>query len=134
MKTKRRVFLQASAGLAAAAQTSAAVAETDRQYWLRMMTRIAEPVLVNLARGTLKKNMPVESTASDLNERRRYTYLEAIGRLLSGIAPWLEAPVEAGPERELQQRYAQLARRAIHAAVDPGSPDFLNFREGQQPL
>jgi len=98
------------------------------------VSRIAEPVLVNLARGTLKRNMPVESAASDLNDRRRYTYLEAIGRLLCGIAPWLEAPLADGAERDLQQRFATLARQALHSATNPDSPDFLNFHEGQQPV
>ncbi len=131
--THRRAFLQLTAGLAAA-QGAPQATETDRQYWLRLMTRIAEPVLTNLAAGTLKSRMPVESTAADLNDRRKYTYLEAVGRLLSGIAPWLAAKLEPGPEHDLQQRYATLARQAIHSAADPNSPDYLNFHEGQQPL
>ena len=131
--TNRRTFLQTASGLAAA-QASAQTAESDRQYWVRMMAKIAEPVLANLAAGTLKRNMPVETTATNVADRPKYTHLEAIGRLLSGIAPWLEALLPAGPERELQQRYADLARRAIRQACDPASPDFLNFHDGAQPL
>ncbi len=132
----RRAFFQTVAGLgvAATAQASPQSVETDRQYWVRMLSKIAEPVLTNLAAGTLKRNMPVESMATDLAGRRKVTHLEAIGRLLSGIAPWLETPLEPGPERDLQQRYADLARQAIGAGADPQSPDFLNFHEGQQPL
>jgi hypothetical protein len=130
----RRAFFQTLAGLGAAAQASAQITETDRQYWVRTLAKVAEPVLTNLAAGTLKRNMPVESTATDLAGRRKVTHLEAIGRLLCGIAPWLEAPLPAGPERDLQQRYAGLARQAIRAGTDPQSPDFLNFHEGQQPL
>ena len=111
-----------------------AAAEDDRQYWLRQLTRIAEPVLGNLAAGTLKRNMPVECAGGKLEERRRYTHLEAIGRLLTGIAPWLEVELEAGAERDLQQRYRDLARAALGHATDPASPDFLNFHEGSQPL
>ena len=131
---KRRAFFQTLAGLGVAAQARAEAPESDRQYWVRIMNRVAEPVLTNLAAGTLKRNMPVESTAADLDGRRKVTHLEAIGRLLSGIAPWLEVLLPAGPERDLQQRYADLARRAIRAGTDPQSPDFLNFRDGQQPL
>ena len=40
----------------------------------------------------------------------------------------------AGPERELQQKYASLAREAIRSGVDPNSPDYLNFHEGSQPV
>jgi hypothetical protein len=131
--TNRRAFLQSTAGLAAS-QSALDRAETDRQYWLRLMTRVADPVLINLAGGTLKSKMPVESSAGHISERRKYTHLEAIGRLLSGIAPWLEAALEKGAERDSQQSYATLARQAIHSATDASSPDFLNFNEGQQPL
>jgi hypothetical protein len=138
MTDRRSFFRTALTGLAAAtqapAQTPVSGGESDRQYWVRTMAKIAEPVLTNLAAGTLKRNMPVETTAASVADRRRYTHLEAIGRLLSGIAPWLEAPLDAGPERDLQQRFADLARRAIRSGCDPASPDYLNFHEGSQPL
>src|SRR6516162_7796002 len=132
--THRRGFIQTAVSGLAAAQASGQAAETDRQYWVRMMGKVAEPVLSNLAAGTLKRNMPVECATGNVADRRKYSHLEAIGRLLSGIAPWLETPLDAGPERDLQQRYADLARRAIRSACDPESPDFLNFHEGSQPL
>ena len=111
---QRRRFLQAAGAIGAMAAQAAPqpAAENDRAYWVRTMSRIAEPVLVNLAAGTLKRNMPVESLGN-IEDRRKYTHLEAIGRLLAGIAPWLEAPLDPGPERDLQQRYADLARRGL---------------------
>jgi len=131
----RRAFLQTVAGAGVAAgQGAPQGAETDRQYWLRTMAKVAEPVLTNLAAGTLRRNMPVECVTGNVAERRKMTHLEAIGRLLSGIAPWLETALDPGPERDLQQRYAGLARQAIRAGADPQSPDFLNFHEGSQPL
>jgi hypothetical protein len=33
----------------------------DRAFWVENLTRIADPVLVNLSNNTLKKNMPYES-------------------------------------------------------------------------
>jgi hypothetical protein len=110
--TNRRVFVQSVAGLGMAA-AAPQPPETDRQYWVRTLDRLAGPVLRNLAAGTLKRNMPVECVTGDPAERRRYTHLEALGRLLAGIAPWLEAPLEAGSERDLQQQYAALARQAL---------------------
>lgn len=115
----------------AAPQTAPA---SDRQYWVNTMAKVAEPVLTNLAAATLKRNMPVECVTGNVVDRRKVTHLEAIGRLLAGIAPWLEVPLEPGPERDLQQRYAGLARAAIRAGSDPQSPDYLNFHEGLQPL
>jgi hypothetical protein len=109
-------------------------AENDRQYWLRVLGRLADPVLGNLAAGTLKRNMPVECLTGNAADRRRYSHLEALGRLLAGVAPWLEAPLPAGPELDAQRQYAKLAREAIRSAADPQSPDYLNFHEGSQPL
>src|ERR1019366_6081380 len=106
----RRAFLQTvvGAGAAAAAQTAPPATESDRQYWVRTMGKVAEPVLTNLAAGTLQRNMQVGGVTGDVADRRKVTHLEAIARLLAGIAPWLEAPLDAGPERDLQQRYAGL--------------------------
>jgi hypothetical protein len=133
--TNRRSFIT-GLGISASAARGAPQEEPDsgRQYWLRQLTRLADPVLRHLAAGTLKRNMPVECATGNPAERAKYTHLEAIGRLLAGIAPWLEAPLEAGTERDLQQRYRGLAREAIGSATDPKSPDFLNFHEGGQPL
>src|SRR5260370_42383526 len=114
--TQRRASVQPAAGGGAGAvvaQPTREAAKPARQYWVRTMGKVAEPVLSNLAAGTLKRNMPVECVTGDGAERRKVTHLEAIGRLLAGIAPWLEVALGAGPERDLQQRYAALARPAI---------------------
>jgi hypothetical protein len=135
--TNRRTLLKTIAGLSAAGVapgTPQPIVESDRAYWLNLLKKLAEPVLVNLARGTLRRNMPVECAPENEAERRKFSHLEAIARLLAGIAPWIEAPLAAGAERELQQRYRALAREAIRSATDPQSPDFLNFSEGGQPL
>ena len=76
--------------------------------------------------------MPVEQAAG--TDRRGVTHLEALGRLLAGIAPWIELPADATPEGRMRADYADLARRAIARAVDPASPDFLNFTRERQPL
>lgn len=130
---RRRTFFQ-TVGLALPLAAAPQASGTPREYWVRQLSRLAEPVLTNLAAGTLKRNMPVEVAGKNGEERRKFSHLEAFGRLLAGIAPWLQARLPAGAERDLQQRYASLARAAIRQATDPKSPDFLNFRDGQQPL
>jgi len=107
-------------------------AGTDREYWAGVAARLAEPVLTNLAAGTLKARMPVEEASGA--GRRTVSHLEAFGRLLAGIAPWLELPADATAEGKQRARYVLLARRALAVAVDPSSPDALNFTEDRQPL
>ena len=62
--------------------------------------------------------MPVEE-ASGAN-RRDVTHLEAFGRLMAGIAPWLDLEDAPADERALQARYRDLTARALAHALDPG--------------
>src|SRR4051812_36589989 len=107
-------------------------AEDERVIWVGHMRRLADPVLKNLAAGTLKARMPVEqATGAD---RRNVTHLEALGRLVAGLAPWVKLAPDGSPEGRLRGEYADLACRAIARAVDPSSADFLNFTRERQPL
>jgi len=103
----------------------------DRAYWLRTMQRIADPVLNALTKEQLKQKMPVESSGADRDD---YTHLEAFGRLICGMAPWLEHGPQAGEEGELRDTYAALIRQGITVATDPESPDYMNFTDGGQPI
>lgn len=109
---------------------------TDRTYWLERMQQVAEPVLSALVERRLKRDMPVESKAGLEEERAKFTHLEAFGRLLAGIAAWLELQGGAADaaEEELRLRYASMAREAIAAGTDPASPDYMNFTDGAQPI
>jgi hypothetical protein len=118
--------------LTADARQSVAATD-DRAVWIGLMRRIADPVLNNLAGGTLRQRMPVEQAAGATN-RPSVTHLEAAGRLMAGIAPWLELGADASEEGRLRARYADLARQAVDKAADPASPDFLNFTLNSQPL
>ena len=71
------------------------------------MTRLADPVLKNLADGTLKARMPVEQAAG--SDRRGVSHLEALGRLVAGMAPWIELAPDDTPEGRLRAEYADLA-------------------------
>ncbi|MDQ0169342.1 DUF2264 domain-containing protein [Paenibacillus tundrae] len=103
----------------------------DRKYWVDTLVQIAEPVLNSLSRRQLAVEMPVEASTGD---RSDYTYLEALGRTLAGIAPWLEHGSRSGHEGQVRSRMAVLARQAIEAATDPASPDYMNFTKGGQPV
>lgn len=140
-RLSRRSLLASSAAIVAAtgpvsAAAPAANIQSDRDYQVAILKRLAEPVLTALSARRLRQTMPVEAAlGADPKERAQYTHLEAIGRLLMGIAPWLEAAgVASTAEEALRVRYAELARKAIAAAVDPASPDYLNFSKGAQPV
>ena len=106
----------------------------DRRLWVQEMTRIAAPVLENLAAGTLKKNMPFESLSED-PLRTEVSYLEAVGRTVCGIAPWLELGSDRTEEGQLRAKYIDLVVKGLKNAVNPKSPDHLMFdNRHTQPL
>lgn len=106
----------------------------DRDYWVHVLQRVAFPVVANLAAGTLKASMPVEQ--SGRHDRRHVAPLEAFGRALAGIAPWLELEPDDTPEGRLRAEVRDLVLRAMTNAVDPSSPDCLTFADAvlKQPL
>jgi len=109
-------------------------AADERAYLVKSMCKIADPVLVALSRNELKKTMPVECVAGALEGRKQVTYLEAFGRLLAGMAPWLELGPDETDEGKLRKKYIELAVKGIHNATDPGAADYMNFNKGSQPL
>jgi len=141
-QSRRRFLKSATAlGVAGAAQTVAAAnhaeaqdasAANDRSYWVDSLEKVTLPVVENLSKRQLRKNMPVE--AANPTDRAKYTHLEAFGRTLCGVAPWLAAQGIDAAEATRQKRFASLARESLDAATDPHSPDFLNFNRGSQPL
>jgi len=132
--------LRAGTGLGAgsllrlAVHAEAAAALDDRTYWTTLATKVAEPVLSALCARKLRERMPVEVPNGNVEERRRFAHLEALGRLLTGIAPWIEACNGHDRERKECARIAAMARESLDAATDPRSPDFMNFQSGMQPV
>lgn len=143
-RAARRTFLKSVAAAGAltsfkpmpalAAPVPGTTGQQDRQYWIQALTRVTDPVLRALSQQKLKSAMPVEAPHGNVADRRRFTYLEATGRLLCGIAPWLDSGPADGPEGNLRRQRAEWARAAINAATDPKSPDFMNFNQGSQPV
>lgn len=108
--------------------------EEVREFFVSTLVKIGDPVLEALSSNELKKKMPVERSPRAWDERTHVTYLEAFGRLLSGMAPWLELGPDNTPEGKMRAKYIELARKSIHNATDPESPDFMNFTNDRQPL
>lgn len=103
----------------------------DRDYWISILQKITHPVLSNLAKGTLRKNMPYESTSL---EGQKFSYLEAFARVFNGIAPWLELGPDASEEGMVRDKYIRLTMKAISNAVNPNHNDYIFAVEPKQSL
>jgi hypothetical protein len=149
LKMNRRRFLAATAltgasfsqGLSAPAETpkilpaqTAVSPGAERAEWVNLLTRVAEPVLANLASNQLKARMPVEAKAGREADRRAVTHLEALGRALAGVAPWLAVTGLTSEEEQSRARFAEFARNALANAADPAAADHLDFTAGAQCL
>ncbi len=111
--------------------------ENVRQVWLQLLERVSEPVLQAVSKGQLRASMPVEAAPGQQAARAIGSPLEAFGRLLAGLAPWLEldpAPGVDAAESALRHRYRQAALRGIEAAVDPQAADYMRFGQSSQTL
>ena len=104
---------------------------SDREYWCEQAYKMAQPVLENMAKGELQKNMQTEFSPSFDNRNRKVVYMETFGRLMAGIAPWLALPdsafgSSAAEQKELAQvRQLRWALASYKNSVDPESPDYL---------
>ncbi len=105
-----------------------------RDFFVSSLIRIGDPVLTALSENKLKELMPVERSPHAWDERTHVTYLEAFGRTLAGMAPWLELGPDDTEEGKLRETYIQLALKSIKNAVDPEAKDYMNFTQGGQPL
>lgn len=134
----RRRFFASTFGAAAASGVRVAAGgrqpapAATRDRWVAWLRRVSEPVLANLADGTLRARMPVEEAMGA--KRAGVTHLEALGRLLAGIAPWLESDDGSAGEQALRVRYRKIVHRGLAQALDPSGPDRMSFTEGGQPL
>ena len=141
----RRSFLLGSLAAGAAATLPAEIhaandppsAQQDRTYWLQQVELVSGPVLKALKEGTLRRKMPIEAVPGQEQARAVGTHLEALGRLLAGLAPWLEleqTAEETQKETALRDHYRDCALAGITSALDPASPDYMHFGDSSQTL
>jgi len=104
----------------------------DRAYWVDLCCKISIPVLKSMSKGQLKQKMPVEVSPLWDNRNKNVAYLEAFGRLMAGIAPWLNLPDDDTSEGKQRKQLREWALQSYKNAVDPDSPDYLLWSgEGQ---
>lgn len=132
MKHRLIVFLMITC-FAAAAQKKVEAPLNDRKIWLANLDKVCRPVLYNLANDNLKHAMPtaMSKRIDNPESRKAVSYLEAFGRTLSGIAPWLNLEGGADAELALRKQYREWALKGISNAVNPTAKDFMDFKTGQ---
>lgn len=106
----------------------------DRAYWSDLLYKMSAPVLSLMSEGKLQKEMQVEVSPAWDGRDIRVTYMEAFGRLMTGLAPWLSLPDDNSKEGKQRKQLREWALKSYAHAVDPNSPDYLLWRKEGQPL
>lgn len=115
-------------------QQVVATGQTDRAVWVKSLYKIVYPVIHNMAEGTLKQNLPLELGPQYYLQVKKVTYLEAVGRTMAGVAPWLALPDDETEEGMMRKQLRNDLLKGLRNAVDPSHPDYLNFRTEGQPI
>ena len=110
------------------------VQQSDREYWCSFAYKMAQPVLENMAKGELQKNMQTEFSPSFDNRNKKVLYMECFGRLMAGVAPWLTLPDDETVEGKQRKQLREWALASYKNAVDPENPDYLCWGIGGQNL
>lgn len=106
----------------------------DRVYWSNLCYQISAPILNNMSKGELQKNMQVDVSPTWDNRNKNVTYMEAFGRLMAGIAPWLTLPDGNTLEGKQRKQLREWALLSYANAVNQDSPDYLAWEGESQAL
>lgn len=98
---------------------------SDREVWSELCYKIAQPILENMSKGELQKNMNLELSPTWDGRNKKVAYMEAFGRLMAGISPWLALPDDDTKEGKMRKQLRDWAVQSYKNAVDPNSPDCL---------
>lgn len=103
--------------------------DVTRNDWIKILLKIALPILERSANGNLKKEMPKGTFFKEDQ------YLEALGRIICGIAPWIECTQSDSNFENTQKQYVtSLLVTTIGNITLPNSPDYINFTQSAQAL
>ena len=125
--------------LTADAKKKKEVIKSDREVWVEQLYQMAAPVLSAMAEGRLQQEMSLEKGTLELSPTwdgrdKRVSYMEAFGRLMAGLAPWLSLPDDDTDEGLKRRQLREWALKSYANAVNPDSPDYLGWKSGGQTL
>lgn len=106
---------------------------TDREVWCGALYRMGAPVLESLSQGRLRQDLKLKAPNSD-GRPGDVGYLECVGRLINGLAPWLTLPDDNTPEGLQRKQLREWALKGLRRAVDSADPDYMAWGKASQPL
>lgn len=102
--------------------------DNDRAYWVAVLSRMASPILTNISKEQWRRNMPMEVSPTFDKRDSGVGYLEAFGRLLAGMAPWLALPDDETDEGKERKKLRGQVLLGIKHGLNPKSPDYFTWR------
>lgn len=103
--------------------------DITRKDWIETLLKITLPILEKSATEKLKKGMPKGKFFKEDQ------YLEALGRIICGIAPWIECKEsESDYEKERKQHVLNLLIKTFENITRTDSPDYICFTQSPQSL
>lgn len=130
-------FLPGASVLASTpSEPASMVTGNDRAYWVSLIEKIASPILSNISKGELRKNMEVKYSKNWDGSDQQVIYMECFGRMLAGIAPWFNLPLENTAEGKVRKQLHEQALQGIAHGFNPQSADYFCWGEPKttQPL
>jgi len=107
--------------------------DNDREYWVWLLNKIASPVLSNISKGELRKNMDMQYSPQWGSRGTQVVYMEAFGRLIAGMAPWFNLPEENTAEGKIRKRLYEQTLQGIANGFNPQSPDYFCWFDATTP-
>ena len=97
---------------------------SDRAYWVNLLDKISAPILKNMSKGELRKNMTIAFSPTWDKRPSEVAYMEAFGRMLIGIGPFLALPDDesswaAREETNIRRRMKAQALASLSHAANP---------------
>jgi hypothetical protein len=99
--------------------------QTDRAYWVELLVKMSSPILEHLSKGTFRKFAQIEFSPSWDFRNKEVAYMEAFGRLLVGLAPFVSLPDDGSPESEIRKKMRLQIQQSLAHGFDPNSPDYF---------
>ena len=101
--------------------------QADRAYWAEQAYKMSAPILSNMAKGELRKNMMTEYSA-EWKGRHNDNIYGGVWSPNGGYCTWLALPDDNSKEGKQRKQLREWALKSYANAVDPESADCLLWK------